>query len=92
MADRAETFEEYLLKHKTEMEKKPKILPEMVSCYDNVINKYPDRIRISFDDGHTAIYEIRVEQPAPVIVQNIRIIRKWKQGYNNQPMRRRAKP
>ena len=92
MADREETFEEYLLRRKREMELHPKIMPGTISYYDHEISKYPDRIRISFDDGHTAIYEIRVEQPAPVIVENIKIIRKWKQGYNNQPMRRRAKP
>lgn len=92
MAVKEETFEEFLLRRKREMELHPKILPGTVSYYDHEGSVYPDRIRISFSDGHTAIYDIRVEQPAPVIVQNIRIIRKWKQGYNNQPMRRRAKP
>lgn len=85
-------FEEYLIKRKTEMEKKPKLMPGTVRYYDHEGSVYPDRIRVSFSDGHTAIYDIRVEQPAPVIVENIKIIRKWKQGYNNQPMRRRSKP
>lgn len=71
--------------------RRPSILPETVSYYDYDISKYPDRIRMSFDDGRTIIYEARVEMPAPVIMENIRIIRKWKQGYVNQPLRRRRR-
>jgi hypothetical protein len=49
----------------------------------------PEKIRVLFADGRTMIYDIHVEQPAPVIVQNIKLIRKMKQGYVNQPRRRR---
>ena len=69
----------------------PAILPETVCIYDFEISKYPDRIRVSFADGKTLVYELRTEQPHPVIVENVKIIRKWKTGYVNQPMRRRRR-
>jgi hypothetical protein len=70
---------------------RPQMLEEAVPNYDHNCSIYPDQIRVSFSDGHTEVYERRVEQPAPVIMENIRIIRKWKQGYINQPMRRRCR-
>ena len=69
----------------------PAILPETVSYYDYEISKYPDRIRVSFEDGKTLVYEVRHEQPHPVISENIRVMRKWRNGYINQPARRRRK-
>ena len=68
---------------------RPEILQSAVPVYDRESSRYPDSIRVSFMDGHTEIYDLRIEQPAPVIVENIRIIRKWKPGYVNKPMRRR---
>ena len=68
---------------------RPEILQLVQPIYEHECSKYPDEIRVSFMDGHTAVYDLRVEQPAPVIIENIRIIRKWKQGYVNQPKRRR---
>ena len=68
---------------------RPRMMPETVTYYDYALSRIPDRIRVSFEDGSTAIYELRTEQPAPVILENIKIIRKWKDGYVNQPMRRR---
>ena len=41
----------------------------------------PDSVRVSFSDGTTAIYDLHTDQPAPVIYENIRIIRKMKVGY-----------
>ena len=70
---------------------KPTILPKPVPSYEHDFSEYPELIRVSFSDGHTAVYELRVEQPAPVIIENIKIIRKWKQGYVNQPERRRRR-
>ena len=70
---------------------KPTILPKPMPNYEHDCSIYPDQIRVSFSDGHTAVYELRVEQPAPVIIENIKIIRKWKQGYVNQPERRRRR-
>ena len=70
---------------------KLKPLPEVVPIYEPEFLGHPGSIRVSFEDGSTAVYDIRIEQPHPIIVENINIIRKWK-GYNNQPMRRRRKP
>ena len=70
---------------------KPTILPKPMPMYERDSSEYPEMIRVSFSDGHTAVYELRVEQPAPVIIENIKIIRKWKQGYVNQPERRRRR-
>ena len=68
---------------------RPDMLEKPVEIYDYDISRYPDRLRVSFADGRTVIYEARVQQPAPVIVENIKIIRKMKQGYVNRPERRR---
>ena len=68
---------------------RPKPLPGTVPYYERESSRIPEMVRIAFSDGTTAVYELRVEQPAPQIIENIRIIRKWKQGYVNQPMRRR---
>jgi len=70
---------------------KLKPLPEVVPIYEPEFLGHPGSIRVSFEDGSTAVYDIRIEQPHPIIVENINIIRKWN-GYNNQPMRRRRKP
>ena len=70
---------------------KPTILPKLMPMYERDSSEYPEMIRVSFSDGSTAVYELRVEQPAPVIIENIKIIRKWKQGYVNQPERRRRR-
>ena len=70
---------------------RPEMLDRAVPNYEHECSIYPDQIRVSFSDGHTAVYDLRVEQPHPVIVENIRIIRKWKQGYVNRPERRKRK-
>ena len=61
------------------------------SYYGDDYSRYPDRIRVSFIDGHTEIYDIHRDQPHTIIERNCEIIRKWKQGYNNQPTRRRRR-
>ena len=73
----------------TDANTRPEMLPEKVSYYDTEYSRIPDRIRVSFEDGTTAVYDLRMTQPAPVILENIRIIRKWKQGYVNRPERTR---
>lgn len=73
--------------------KRPTILDRVVPIYEENRNgKYPDSIRVSFADGSTAVYDRHVEQPHPMCMESIEIIRKWNNGYNNQPMRRRKKP
>ena len=68
---------------------RPNMLEKPVEIYDSEESKYPDRLRVSFANGHTAVYELRVEQPAPVILENIQIIRRMKNGY--QCKQRRAR-
>ena len=70
---------------------RPQLMDRVVPNYEHDFSIYPDQIRVSFSDGHTEVYDRRVEQPAPVIIENIKIIRKWKQGYVNQPMRQRRR-
>ena len=69
---------------------RPEMLPEAVPYYDHEWSAHPDSVRISFSDGSTAVYDIRVEQPHPIILENVRIIRRMN-GYVNQPARRRGK-
>ncbi len=67
---------------------RPDMMAEAVPYYASDYSAYPEKIRVSFRDGSTQIYELRVEQPHPIIMENIRIIRKWN-GYIYQPKRRR---
>ena len=67
-----------------------RILSMAVPKYEHEYSKYPEQIRVSFADGHTAVYDMRIDQPHPVILENVKIIRKWR-GYVNQPARRRRK-
>ena len=69
---------------------RPEMLPEAVPYYEHDWSVHPDAVRMSFSDGSTAIYDIRVEQPHPIILENVRIIRRMN-GYVNQPARRRGK-
>ena len=50
--------------------RRPEILPEPAAYYDRTDSKYPDRIRLSFKDGHTEIYDRRVNQPRPTAYIN----------------------
>ena len=52
-------------------------LPEPAVYYDRQDSKYPDRVRLSFPDGHTEVYDRRVNQPRP-------------EGYFNWPRRRQG--
>ena len=71
---------------------RPRILPKPLPVYEHNFSEYPEMIRVSFSDGSTAVYQLRTEQPHPVIIENIKIIRKWQKGYVNQPeIRRRRK-
>lgn len=63
---------------------RPKPLPVPVYIYDRENSRIPDRLRVSFEDGSTAVYDLQVEQPHPLLVENIRILRKWKmEGYQH---------
>lgn len=57
--------------------KRPSVLPEPKPYYAHG-DKYPDSVRICFEDGHTEIYDRRISQPSPG-------------EYVNHPQRRRRK-
>jgi len=59
-----------------EVKKRPEVLPEPLPIYETIYSEIPDRVRISFSNGTSAIYDLHTEQPAPVILENIRIIRR----------------
>ena len=84
-----ERFIEFLNKREIKIERRPELLPVPLPIYEHTDSEIPEKVRISFTNGTSAIYELHVDQPAPQIMENIRIIRKMKQGYVNQPMRRR---
>lgn len=44
---------------------RPVVLPEPMPYYDRSSSQYPDRIRVSFADGHTEIYDRRISYPTP---------------------------
>ena len=78
-------------RRRMETPERPAMLGKMVPIYDHNTSSHPDRIRVNFDDGSTVVYVLDVEQPHPLVMESIKIIRKWN-GYNNLPMRRRKKP
>ena len=42
--------------------RRPAPLPKPATYYDKPESKYPDRVRVSFMDGHTEVYDRRVNQ------------------------------
>ncbi len=75
-----------------EKKERPEMLARVVPMYDREGSRIPDRIRISFSDGTTAVYDLHADQPAPLILENIQIIQKWNTGYQyREPRRRRRK-
>ena len=70
---------------------RPEILDKVVPIYEHEYSVLPDRIRVLFSDGRTMIYDIHMDQPAPVIIENIRIIRRMKNGYQCKTRRRNRK-
>lgn len=81
--------ERFLQAETPEEAMRPEMLEKAVPIYEHGISELPDAIRVSFSDGRTAVYERRAEMPPPLIVENIRIIRKWKTGYQAPGNRRR---
>lgn len=75
--------------------KRPKILPEVAPYYTHDYSVHPDMVRLSFADGSTAVYDIRIDQPHPLVLKNIEIINETekniKQGYVNKPGARRRR-
>ena len=55
---------------------RPHMLPQAAACYDRDLSRYPDHIRVSFDDGSTLVYDLRVDHPAPQLMKAIDLIHK----------------
>ncbi len=69
------------------MTERPKAMPIVVPKYRGKHSRYPEQVRVSFLDGNTHVYELRVEQPAPVIAEKVEVI-DIRIGY---PVRRRRR-
>lgn len=65
---------------------RPKPLPKATIEYEDENSRVPDTIRVPFDDGTTAIYDLRQDLPAPLVYRNIQIIQGW-QGYTPPGLR-----
>lgn len=48
----------------------PKMLPEPLQIY-SMSGKYPYMLRVSFNDGSTQIYELKIKQPAHVLNEQL---------------------
>ena len=72
-----------------------KMLPNPAAIYDFDFSEIPDHVRISFEGGKTAVYDLRTEQPHPLVVKNIKIMKETKKkitlGYVNEPEVRRRR-
>lgn len=77
------------MKQEMKEPERPEMLPAAVAIYDNDSSEIPDRLKVSFISGKTAMYVLQPEMPAPLIRESIRIIRKWRTGYEYQQPRRR---
>ena len=70
------------------LERRAEMLPKPLPIYERTDSRIPERVRISFTDGTSAIYDLHTEQPAPIIIENIKIIRRMA-GYTAPRPRRR---
>ena len=93
-----EEQDEFLKYWEEEQEKKkrrPQILPNPAPIYETEYSEIPEKIRVSFSNSKTAVYELRIDQPHPLVLKNIEIMKETKknitQGYVNNPMRRRRR-
>ena len=64
-------------------EKRPEMLPNPLPEYPTN-STYPDRIRVCFKDGTTQIYDLRIQQPHPIVRRNLEIIRNMCIGYESR--------
>ena len=58
---------------------RPEMLAEALPYYESDISVYPEKVRVSFKDGKTIIYDTTIVQPHELIQENIRILRKINQ-------------
>ena len=77
-------------KKEIKLKKRPEMLAIPVPIYERTDSEIPEKVRISFTNGTSAIYVLHVDQPKPLVMESIRIIRKWRrEGYQYVPPRRR---
>ena len=67
---------------------RPEMLAEVLPYYESDISVYPEKVRVSFKDGRTIIYDTTMIQPHELIQENIRIIRKIQQQMEDWKRRR----
>ena len=65
------------------------MMPEPAGYYDTTESMIPDRIRVSFSDGKTAVYARVIEMPEPVIFRKGDTSRTWVIGYKPGRMEKR---
>lgn len=46
---------------------RPEVLPKVLAYYRGRFSQIPESVRVSFGNGVTAVYDLRVQQPAPVV-------------------------
>lgn len=71
---------------------RPTLLDKVAAYYIDQVSRHPSSIRVSFSDGSTAVYDLHVEQPAPVVEA---IGYQWKGGSDHEsvcPGRRHRMP
>lgn len=78
------TFKEFKKRMREAKESSPRPLPMPVCISGPEDGRLPELIRISFDDGTTAVYRLKEAENDQLIIKSIEIIRKW-----NRPRRRR---
>ena len=71
------------------MPRRPRPLPDASYEYSDISSRVPDTIRVPFEDGTTAVYTLKNDQPAPILYRNIEIIQSW-QGYTPPELRKES--
>lgn len=66
--------------------RRPKLLGKVLPVYESDYTQYPESIRVSFEDGTTAVYEQKVTMPNPLLIRSIDIIKSWN-GYTPPEVR-----
>ena len=59
------------------------MLPNPLKIYATN-STYPDQLKVCFKDGSTQIYDIRIQQPHPIVKRNLEIIRNMCVGYERK--------
>lgn len=56
-------------------------LPKVKGVWNHDFSKYPDLIKVAMSDGKVVNYRLDVEQPAPVLRENLHRFRNICVGY-----------